>query len=145
MTYKSFKKQAVEDLENYYYLKRQQENLPKQLKILKSSTLYTGSSMQPHVALSGSSDRKMIAHISRIENAETQLENINHKLAAMENAFEFLEESEKQLLFSYYVNRQRQSVMNLSVTTNTERSWLYRKADRALKKYISAFFGTFED
>lgn len=145
MTYKSLKKQAVDDLKNYHYLKRQRENLPKQIEFLKNSTLYTGISLQPHVAQSADSDRKMIAHIARIENAETQLKNINLKLAAMENAFEFLEENEKQLLFSYYINRQRQSVMSLSVTTNTERSWLYRKADRALKKYISAYFGTFED
>ncbi|MBQ7284027.1 MAG: hypothetical protein IJW74_04150, partial [Oscillospiraceae bacterium] len=116
--------------------------LPKEIRILQNSSLYHSPNAYGSSKPSADNDAKFINHIARIENLQLQLENNKAKVSAMETALKAITSAQRDMLFSYYINRQRRSVTNLAVDTLTDRSALYRRADRALKKYILAYFGT---
>lgn len=145
MLYSELKKMAVKDLSQYYLLKNSLDILPKEIRILQNSSLYHSPNACSGSKPSADNDAKFINHIARIENLQLQLENNKAKVSAMETALKAITSAQRDILFSYYINRQRRSVTNLAVDTLTDRSALYRRADRALKKYILAYFGTLEE
>ena len=145
MYYQELKKMAVDDLSRYYYLKHSLDILPKEIRMLQNSSLYSSVSANSSVMSSSSADEKFINHISRIEKLEKQLEDNKEKISAVETALKALTSAQRDILYSYYINRQRRSVTHLAIDTHTDRSALYRRAERALKKYILAYFGTLGD
>jgi hypothetical protein len=92
-----------------------------------------------------STDDRIAKHISRIEELENQLKNNTVKLGNINLALSALRQPQREILFSYYINRQRKAVNRLAIDTHTDRSALYRRANRALDKYILAYFGTLGD
>ena len=145
MLYKELKKQAVKDLTDYYFLKSSTDTLSREIKLLQNSGLYSSPSFSHSVMSSHSSDSGMIKHISRLESLEKQLQYNTAKLENIDFALNNLRTPQREILFSYYINRQRKAVYRLAIDTHTDRSALYRRANRALDKYILAYFGTLGD
>ncbi|MBE6894532.1 MAG: hypothetical protein E7483_02870 [Ruminococcaceae bacterium] len=142
MLYKEIKKLAVKDLSQYHYLKNSIDTLSQEIKMLHNSSLYRSYSADNSVMSFSSADSKIINHISRIEYLENQLKKNTDKIKNIDLALDTLRASQKEILFSYYINRQRKAVTRLAIDTHTDRSALYRRANRALEKYILAYFGT---
>ncbi|MBR2028077.1 MAG: hypothetical protein IKA10_03665 [Oscillospiraceae bacterium] len=145
MIYQELKKQAIKDLTDYYFLKSSLDTLTKEISLLKNSGFYSSPSFSHSVMSSHSSDNVMLKHISRIEALEKQLARNKSRLENIDLALNALRTPQREILFSYYINRQRTAVTRLAIDSHTDRSALYRRANRALDKYILAYFGTLGD
>ena len=145
MIYKELKKQAVKDLSDYYFLKSSLDTLAREITLLQKSGLYSSPTFNNAVVSSLSSDGGMIKHITRLESLEHQLALNTARLENIDLALSALRTPQREILFSYYINRQRKAVTRLAIDSHTDRSALYRRANRALDKYILAYFGTLGD
>ncbi len=141
MLYEQYKKQALSDLKNYNDLKSGIKTLSQRIQFLKRNDLYTGVAVREKVMQSHDSDSLMIRHLSQLESMENQLRYTKMYISNIDNALALLAPKDRELLTSFYINRQRRSVTKLAEETFSDRSWLYRKAQKALDKYIEAFFG----
>ena len=72
---------------------------------------------------------------------ENKLKQTKLTLCSMYNALAMLSTKERDILTSFYINRQRRSVTKLAEETFSDRSWLYRRAQKALEHYIFEYFG----
>lgn len=145
MIYKELKKQAVKDLTDYYFLKSSLDTLAREISLLQKSGLYNSPDLNCAVVSSLSSDSGMIKHMTRLEYLEKQLSHNTARLENIDLALGALRTPQREILFSYYINRQRKAVTRLAIDSHTDRSALYRRANRALDKYILAYFGTLGD
>ena len=145
MIYKELKKQAAKDLTDYYFLKSSLDTLAREISLLQKSGLYSSPDFNSAVVSSLSSDSGMIKHMSKLEYLEHQLSRNTARLQNIDLALSALRAPQREILFSYYINRQRKAVTRLAIDTHTDRSALYRRANRALDKYILAYFGTLGD
>lgn len=141
MLYQQYKKQAIADLKNYHELKGSIKNLSQRIKFLQNADLYTGTGYGSKVMASRDGDSSMVRHISHIEEMEKQLHYTKLYVANMENALALISPKEKDILTAFYINRQRRSVNKLAEETFSDRSWLYRRAQKALEHYIEIYFG----
>ena len=145
MFYKELKKQAIKDLSGYYFLKSSLDTLPQEIRFLQNSSLYNSPNLGISVMSSHSADSSVVKHLAHIETLQQQLQHNTDKLKNIDLALSALRAPQREILFSYYINRQRKAVNRLAIDTHTDRSALYRRANRALDKYILAYFGTLGD
>lgn len=141
MTYKEYRAQALDDLKNFNELKRGVKSLEKRIDFLKKGDLYNGRDAQTKIMASFEGDSHVVRHLSQLEAMEHKLHCSRIYLENIENALALLSESDRELLTGFYINRQRLSVSNYAKKTYTDRTWLYRKAQRALERYIITYFG----
>ena len=142
MSYEQYKKQALKDLKSYNELKNNIKVLQQRIKILKKGDIYTAPvTGQTRVMHSHDSDSAMVRHISQLESMESRLAQTKLLLSSMDNALAMLSTKERDILTSFYINRQRRSVNKLAEETFSDRSWLYRRAQKALEHYIFEYFG----
>lgn len=142
MTYNQYKKQSVQDLKNYNYLKSSLETLPKRIEIMRKYPLPSASyAVISTGAHNKSADENLINYLAHIEHLENILAANRVKVNCMDAALAALSMKERELLASYYINRQRNTLNNLAYKSFTDRSSIYRRAQRALNKYILAYFG----
>lgn len=143
MTYNNCKSQAIKDLKDYNYLKSSLSTLPKRIEVMRSCALPSGSGFVSVPSGCTPGDDKMINYLSHIEHLENILAANTLKVQCIETALAALPAKDKELLASYYINRQRNTVTNLAYKSFSDRSSIYRRAQRALEKYILAFFGEY--
>ena len=142
MSYEQYKKQALKDLKSYNDLNNNIKVLQQRIKILKKGDIYTAPvTTQTRVMKSCDSDSQMMRHISQLEMLENKLSQTKLTLCSMDNALAMLSAKERDILTSFYINRQRRSVTKLAEETFSDRSWLYRRAQKALEHYIFEYFG----
>lgn len=141
MTYQQCRNQAIEDLKSYNYTKATLSTLPAQIEFLRQSGTAYASPMGQKVSASRDGDSAFVNHLHRIEQLQCALEANRVKLMCMDAALCSLSEKERELLHAFYINRQRNCVNNLALKSYSDRSCIYRRAQRALEKYILACFG----
>ncbi|MBE6878302.1 MAG: hypothetical protein E7488_03945 [Ruminococcaceae bacterium] len=145
MLYEQYKKQALSDLKNYNDLKSGIKALSQRIQFLKRNDLYSGVGTREKVMKSCDGDSLMIHHLSQLEAMEKQLRYNKIYVSNIDNALAMLSAKDRDILTSFYINRQRRSVTKLAEETFSDRSWLYRKAQKALERYIEIFFGAVKD
>ena len=138
MTYNTCRIQAIEDLKNYNYLKSSLAILPKRIETMQNCIPH--SRTDPSEACSAS-NTVADAAIAQIEYLQSTLSANSAKVYCIETALDTLPARDRELLKSYYINRQRNSLTSLAHKSYSDRSSIYRRAQRALEKYILAFFG----
>ena len=141
MLYEQYRKQAMSDLKNYNDLKSNIKTLNQRINFLRKNDLYTGITISDKVDHSAESDSLVIRHLSQLEDMEKQLRYTKLYVSNIDNALAMLSVKERDILTTFYINRQRRSVTKLCEETFSDRRGLYRKAQKALDKYITAFFG----
>lgn len=133
MNYKYYKAQAVRDLTEYKYLKNSVTVLPKQICLLKKIDSEQKSGTY--------AAENSVSYESRIEQLTKILNTNRTKLRCMEYALSILPQKDRDNLNSFYINRYRNSVRDLARKEYTDRSTLYRRAQRSVDKYVFAYFG----
>ena len=119
MTYKDLKKQAMDDLGNYYCLKASINSISYQLRLLKKTDLYRGVNLQQSVMSSHSADNAVISHISQIEQLESRLKHNRSKVRLMDKALDALFEEERTLLLGFYIYNK--PIEDLSLDASVDR------------------------
>ncbi|MBP1570582.1 MAG: hypothetical protein J6C76_01650 [Oscillospiraceae bacterium] len=134
MNYKHYRAQAVRDLTKYKYLKNSVTVLQKQIRMLKKV-----ENEQINSTYAATADA--LPYAMRIEQLTNTLNTNRTKLRCIEYALSVLPKSDRDNLSSFYINRYRNSVRDLARKEYTDRSTLYRRAQRSLDKYVFAYFG----
>lgn len=129
MTYKVYKKQALEDLKKYPYLKSSLVTLSQRIDLLKKISASSADS----------SGQSVIA--DEIEQLSDTLHTNTVYVACIEHALSCLPQNEQKLIAAYYIHRQRGVVENLSISNYSDRSTIYRRAQKALEHYTLSYFG----
>ena len=140
MLYEQYKKQALSDLKNYNQLKGNIKTLSQRIKFLQKNDLYNGIGFSEKIMHSQDTDGLIIRHLSQLEEMEKQLRYTKMYVSNIDNALSLLSQNDRDSLTTFYINRQRRSVSKLAEETFSDRSWLYRKAQKALDRYIEAFY-----
>ena len=135
MSFEDYKKQAADDLRNLPYLKSRAEILKRQMNMLlemddESVKIFN------RVFPDDNNDCS-----SRLAALEKEYNIVSFNILCIENALNSLTAADRDILISFYVARQRNTVNNLARKTYTDRSCLYRRAQRALEKYIYTCYG----
>ena len=142
MLYKNLKQQALNELAEYHTLPALCDSLARQIDLLQQNCKILCAQANLSAETSSRHSKRLADTLDRIQHLQDLLEDTNLKYTTMQTALNCLSEEEYQLIFGYYINRQIKSVIHLSIDSHTDRSWLYRKAEKALKKFILAYYGT---
>lgn len=129
MTYKAYKKQALEDLKKYPYIKSSLVTLSQRIDLLKKISASSADSP----------GQSVIA--DEIEQLSDTLHTNTVYVACIEQALSCLPQNEQKLIATYYIHRQRGVVENLSISNYSDRSTIYRRAQKALEHYTLSYFG----
>ena len=140
MLYEECRKQAIADLKNYHQLKGSIKSMSQRIQFMQKADLYSAPSASEKVMSSKDSDSAYIHYISQLEEMESRLTYAKMYLFRIDNALSMLLPKDRDLLMSYYVNRQRKSVTRMAEENFADRSWIYRKAQKALENYIALYF-----
>lgn len=134
MTYADYKNQAVSDLRSYNSLRLRADSLSRQISLYRrlGTAADTDTATENHCAGKD---------ISPLETLEKELKTITFRTACIDAALDCLDETDRELLRSFYISRQRNAINTLSRRTYTDRSCLYRRAQKALERYIYACYG----
>ncbi|MBE6887143.1 MAG: hypothetical protein E7484_01835 [Ruminococcaceae bacterium] len=139
MAFEDYKKQAADDLRNLPHLKARAENLKRQINMLTEMDVQSVEIFD-RVFEQANSD-----HYSRLAVLQKEFNLVTFRILCTENALNSLTAADKDILISFYVARQRNTVNNLARKTYTDRSCLYRRAQKALEKYIYTCYGVHKD
>lgn len=140
MNYNHYRNMALQDFKHYNSLKASLDILPRQIALLRNTGIYSAATGE-RVMHSVSTDEAVVAQISRIEHLQQTLENNRARIACIDAALNAVGKKDREMLFSFYINRQRGSVLNLARQDFTDRSTLYRRAARALQRYVCICYG----
>lgn len=140
MDYNHYRDMATKDLALYNHLKISLDLLPRQIALLKNSGIAVGGTRE-RVMQSVTTDDAVVAHIARIEDMENILQQNRSRIACIDSALEVLGSKDRELLCTFYINRQRNTVKNYANKHFTDRSSVYRRAQRALERYILVCYG----
>ena len=134
MTYADYKNQAADDLRSYNSLKVRAGSLNRQISLYRrlGASVSTDSAAENHC---GGKD------ISPLETLENELKTITFRIACIDAALDCLEDADRDLLRSFYISRQRNTINNLARKSYTDRSCLYRRAQKALDRYVYVCYG----
>lgn len=136
MEYTDYKNQAISDLSNYTQFKARADTLTRQIDML--SDIVNTTCDKSNVSNPAHSVPDCIA---RLETLRSDLHNINFRIMCVDSTLDALTESERELITSFYITRQRNTVNTLARKNYTDRSCIYRRAVKALEKYIYICFG----
>ena len=129
MTYKAYKKQALEDLKKYPYLKSSLVTLSQRIDLLKK------------ISASSANSPGQSAVADEIKQLSDTLQTNTIYVSCIEHALSCLPQNEQKLIATYYIHRQRGVVENLSISSYNDRSTVYRRAQKALEHYTLSYFG----
>ena len=133
MKYEECRKQAIADLTQYKYLKSSITVLTKQLQLMRLISANNMDNNQNNEHL-----QPYKAQASQIK--ETIRQN-KVRIQCIEHAIAALPQKDQDNLNAFYINRYRNSVKEMARKEYTDRSTLYRRAQRSVDKYIFAYFG----
>lgn len=137
MNYETYRRQAVCDLTEYKYLKSSIASLQGQIKLLKS---IVPKVPQPQTS-AGADSSVPSDSAAQLAQLQQTLKHNRLRVQCIEQALAALPQSDRDNLNSFYINRYRNSVRDLSRKEYTDRSTLYRRAQRSVDKFVFARFG----
>ena len=136
MNYEQCRRQALSDLAEYKYLKSSITVLQSRIQMLRSI-----SAEQPNNSMTADNDAFNDPYQLQIKLFRETVRKNKAKVNSIEYALSTLSEKDRENLTGFYINRYRNSVRDMARKEYTDRSTLYRRAQRSMDKYILAYFG----
>ena len=139
MEFADYRYRAIRDLCSYMQLKSRHEILTRQVNMLTGIVSMPLDEIKVSNTFTDATDAAF-----RLEELKKELNLLNFRIICIESGLNALADSDKEILTSFYITRQRNTVNNLARKNYTDRSCIYRRAQKALKKYIYACYGVTE-
>ncbi len=142
----NWKEEAIEKLCRYDAMKQAVTNIPEEIKRLE---LEAGSiKMMQSDGVTHSSNRShenmLLSNIATRHELELLLKIARHWVRTTERGLRVLSPEEKLILSRMFIYPQRQSVNLLCDELCIEQSSVYRKKEKALRKFTFALYGVQE-
>lgn len=142
-----WKREAIDKLKYYEVRREALENIPKEIKRLESA--YTGirSVMTDGTAVSGGGSTRgdsMLSNIVHRDELKRRLKEVRLWVAQVDKALAVLDNEERLVLDRFYIHRAKGVVGELCDRLNLEKTAVYDRRDRALRRFTIALYGVTE-
>ena len=140
----NWKREAIDKLNNYTAHRAALENIPQEIKRLESA--YTGirSATTDGTAVSGGGSTRedsMLSNIVHRDELKRRLKEARLWVAQVDKALAVLDDDERLVLDRFYIHRAKGIVGELCDRLNLEKTAVYDRRDRALRRFTLALYG----
>ncbi len=142
-----WKQEAADKLMQYEARRQSLENIPAEIKRLELDYRALRASVPDSIPGSGSGSRRedaMLSNIVRREELARQLESARAWVALADGGLAALDEEDRLVLDRFYVHRHKGACERLCEELDREKAQVYRRRDRALKRFTLALYGGLE-
>ena len=140
----NWKHEAVNKLRRYDAMQRATVNLPLEIRRLKAETEGVRSGLQVGFAGGKSSRSKedaLLDNLMKRQQLQWSLDQAESWTGTVSRALGALEPEEQLILQQMYILPREGAVGQLMESLSVERSTLYRRRDKALKKFTLSLYG----
>ena len=142
-----WKQEATEKLREYEVRRKALENIPEEIKRLELEYTSIRSSMANSMPRSGQGSRRedaMLSNIVRREELARQLESARAWVALADGGLSALDEDDRLVLDRFYIHRHKGACERLCEELDREKAQVYRRRDKALRRFTLALYGGLE-
>ena len=139
-----WKQEAADTLREYEARHRALGNIPAEIRRLEMEYTAIRSTMADGMPRSGQPGRRedaMLNNIALREELGLRLEETRQWVAVVEDGLASLEPEERLILEQFYVHREHGHVERLMDRLNVESKAVYKKKDKALRRFTLALYG----
>lgn len=140
----NWKGEAVEKLRKYEAMCRSLQNIPLEVKRLEvDARAIRGARTDGTPVKGGGSGREdaLLNNLAHRQELSWALEQAKYWVEITRSGLETLTPEEKLVLQRFYLSPERGSVERLCMELGVEQSSIYRKRDKALRKFALALYG----
>lgn len=140
----NWKAEAIEKLRRYDAMQQAVVNIPEEIQRLEiAATSIRGSRMDKIPVKEGGNGREeaMLNNIMYRQELEWSLQQAQSWIKSVDRALSALNPEEKLVIHRLYIYPARGNVERLCSTLGVEQSTVYRKRDKALRKFTLALYG----
>lgn len=143
----NWKTEAMEKLRRYDAMRQAAVNLPEEISRLEAAACSLRGANLDAVPVKGGGNRREDALLSNLVHRQelaAALQQAQSWLRSADRALAALTPEEKLVLHRFYIYPERGSVDRLCGELGVEQSSIYRKRDKALRKFTLALYGAEE-
>ena len=143
----NWRHEAIDKLRNYEAHKQALECLPKEIRRLESA--YTGirSATTDGTPVSGGGNTRedsMLSNIIHRDELKRQLKEAGLWVSQVDEALDILSDEEKMVLERLFIHPVKGAMSALSEQLNIDKTTVYRRRDKALRRFTIARYGAVE-
>ena len=142
-----WKQEAADKLMQYEARRQSLENIPAEIRRLELDYTSLRSSTAAAMPSHGNGSRRedaMLTNIVRREELARQLESARAWVALTDGGLSALDEEDKLVLDRFFVHRRKGACEQLCEELDREKAQVYRRRDRALRRFTLALYGGLE-
>ncbi len=142
-----WKQEAAEKLLQYEVRRQSLENIPAEIKRLEQDYSALRASVPDSMPARGGGSRRedaMLTNIVRREELARQLESARAWVALAEGGLAALDEEDRLVLDRFYVHRHKGACERLCEELDREKAQVYRRREKALRRFTLALYGGLE-
>ena len=139
-----WKHEAVSKLRDLTAKRQALENIPAEIKRLELEYAGIRSSTKDSTPVAGGTNARedaMLSNIVRREDLARQLQSAKLWIATVEASLAVLDEEERMILDRLYIHCTRGALERLMNELGVEKSAVYRRRDKALRRFTMAMYG----
>lgn len=143
----NWKSEAVDKLRQYEAKKLSLVNIPLEISRLESAACGIRSAASDGTPVSGGGSGRedmLLSNIVHREELERSLEQAKKWVALVDAALAILSTEERLLLERFYIHQERGDVDRLCEELGCEKATVYRRRDRAIRRFTLALYGSTE-
>lgn len=143
----NWKAEAMDKLRRYDAMRQAMVNIPEEIRRLEGEAYsLRGTSMDKEPVMEGGSRKEdtLLSNLVCRQELSAALKQAGDWLRIADRALAALTPEEKLILHRLYIYPERGSVDRLCGELNVEQSSIYRKRDKALRKFTYALYGISE-
>ena len=142
-----WKQEAAEKLLQYEARRQSLENIPAEIHRLEIDYASLRSSVPESIPAHGCGSRRedaMLSNIVRREELARQLESNKAWIDLTDSGLSALDEEDRLVLDRFYIHRHKGACERLREELDREKAQVYRRRDRALRRFTLALYGGLE-
>ncbi len=143
----NWKREAIDKLKNYEAHREALENIPKEIKRLESAYAGIRSATTDGTPISGGGNTRedsMLSNIVHRDELKRRLKEARLWVAQVDKALSVLDDEERLVLDRFYIHRAKGNVGELCERLNLEKTAVYDRRDKALRRFTIALYGVTE-
>ncbi|MBQ8909484.1 MAG: DUF1492 domain-containing protein [Oscillospiraceae bacterium] len=142
-----WKDEALEKLKRYGAMQQALQNIPEEIARLKADAAALRSPSGESISVKGGGGRRedaLINNIAQRQELEWTLKQVKQWLAIADRGLAALTPEERLVLQRMYLLPERRAIDLLCTELGVEQATVYRKRDKALRRFTVALYGFLE-
>lgn len=139
-----WKDEALEKLKRYSAMRQALQNIPEEIQRLKADATALRSASAESISVKGGGGRREAALINNLvhqQELEWTLKQVEQWLVIADRGLAALTPEERLVLQRMYLYPERGSIDRLCAELGVEQATVYRKRDKALRRFTVALYG----